>query len=289
MKSPPSPTAARRSRELARADGPSLAIVDWSMPEADGLEVCRAIRSLPDTRYVYAVLLTAHDQDEDVITGFDAGADDYVTKPFNTKELRARVRSGARIVQLQHQLIAARDELHQKAMHDPLTGLLTRGAFFELCDFEFSRAKRSGAPLALFMTDIDHFKSVNDRHGHLGGDEVHARGGPSPPRDLPQGGRRGPLRRRGVRGPGRRLRGVRRRPAGRAVPTGCQRPRIPGRHYDDSDHREHGYRHRERGRRAGDAAQGGGRGALLRQEGRSQPGRPRWGRGLVPSNSGHVG
>ncbi len=158
--------------EIARADGPSLAIVDWSMPEADGLEVCRAIRRLPDTRYVYAVLVTAHDQDEDVITGFDAGADDYVTKPFNTKELRARVRSGARIVQLQHQLIAARDELHRKAMHDPLTGLLTRGAFFELCDFEFNRAKRSGAPLALFMTDIDHFKSVNDRHGHMGGDEV---------------------------------------------------------------------------------------------------------------------
>jgi len=158
--------------ELARADGPSLAIVDWSMPEADGLEVCRAIRSLPDSRYIYAVLLTAHDQDEDVITGFDAGADDYITKPFNTRELRARVRSGARIVQLQHQLIAAREELREKAMHDPLTGLLTRGAFFELCDIEFARARRSGAALTLFMTDIDHFKSVNDRHGHMGGDEV---------------------------------------------------------------------------------------------------------------------
>jgi diguanylate cyclase (GGDEF)-like protein len=158
--------------ELARADGPSLAILDWSMPEADGLEVCRAIRSNPDSRYVYAILLTSHDRDEDVIAGFDAGADDYVTKPFNTKELRARIRSGARIVQLQHQLVAAREELREKAMHDPLTGLLTRGAFFELSDHECARARRSKTPLSIVMADIDHFKSINDRFGHPGGDEV---------------------------------------------------------------------------------------------------------------------
>jgi two-component system cell cycle response regulator len=157
---------------LARPDGPSLAVLDWSMPEADGLEVCRTLRTDPDGRYVYAILLTSHDRDEDVIAGFDAGADDYVTKPFNTKELRARVRSGARIVQLQHQLVAAREELREKAMHDPLTGLLTRGAFFEIGDHEFARARRSRTPLSLVMADIDRFKSINDRFGHLGGDDV---------------------------------------------------------------------------------------------------------------------
>jgi diguanylate cyclase (GGDEF)-like protein len=157
---------------LARADGPSLAILDWSMPEADGLEVCRAIRGNPDGRYVYAILVTSHDREEDVIAGFEAGADDYVTKPFNTKELRARIRSGARIVQLQHQLVAAREELREKAMHDTLTGLLTRGAFFELSEHECARARRSKTPLSIVMADIDHFKSINDRHGHLGGDEV---------------------------------------------------------------------------------------------------------------------
>jgi two-component system cell cycle response regulator len=157
---------------LARPDGPSLAVLDWSMPEADGLEVCRALRSNPAARYVYAILLTSHDRDEDVIAGFDAGADDYVTKPFNTKELRARIRSGARIVQLQGQLVAAHEELREKAMHDPLTGLLTRGAFFEISDHEFARAKRSPTPLSIIMADIDHFKSINDRFGHLGGDEV---------------------------------------------------------------------------------------------------------------------
>ena len=158
--------------EIDRPDGASLAILDWSMPKADGLEVCRALRSAPGGRYVYAILLTAHDQDDDVIEGFDAGADDYVTKPFNTKELRARVRSGARIIQLQQQLIAAREALREKSIRDPLTGLLTRGALFEICDLEFARATRGGGPLALIMADIDHFKSINDRYGHLAGDDV---------------------------------------------------------------------------------------------------------------------
>jgi diguanylate cyclase (GGDEF)-like protein len=157
---------------LAQADGPSLAVLDWSMPEANGLEVCQAIRSDPEGRYVYAILLTSHDRDEDVIAGFDAGADDYVTKPFNTKELRARIRSGARIVQLQRQLVAAHEELREKAMHDPLTALLTRGAFFEISDHEFARARRSRTPVSIVMADIDHFKSINDRFGHPGGDEV---------------------------------------------------------------------------------------------------------------------
>jgi diguanylate cyclase (GGDEF)-like protein len=157
---------------LAQADGPSLAVLDWSMPEANGLEVCQAIRSDPEGRYVYAILLTSHDRDEDVIAGFDAGADDYVTKPFNTKELRARIRSGARIVQLQRQLVAAHEELREKAMHDPLTALLTRGAFFEISDHEFARARRSRTPVSIVMADIDHIKSINDRFGHPGGDEV---------------------------------------------------------------------------------------------------------------------
>ena len=158
--------------ELSRSGGPSLAVLDWSMPEADGLEVCRAIRKRPDGEYVYAILLTSHDRDEDVIAGFDAGADDYVTKPFNAKELRARVRSGARIVKLQHQLVAAREELRERAMYDPLTGLLTRGAFFEIGEHEGARARRSRTPMSIVMADIDHFKSINDRFGHPGGDEV---------------------------------------------------------------------------------------------------------------------
>ena len=158
--------------EIAGPDGPSLAILDWSMPQVDGLEVCRTIRGTAAGQYVYLILLTAHDRDDDVIEGFDAGADDYVTKPFDTRELSARVRSGARIVRLQQQLIATREQLRDKAMHDQLTSLLTRGAFFEMCDNEFARAKRSGASLALVLADLDHFKQINDRYGHLAGDDV---------------------------------------------------------------------------------------------------------------------
>src|SRR4029453_16863354 len=102
------------------------------MPKIDGLRVCGAVRETVAGQYIYIVLLTSHDRDDDVIEGFDAGADDYITKPFDTRQLKARVRSGARIVQLQQQLIAAREQLREKAMHDPLTGLFNRGAFFEM-------------------------------------------------------------------------------------------------------------------------------------------------------------
>jgi diguanylate cyclase (GGDEF)-like protein len=159
-------------REIGRPDAPSLAILDWSMPKIDGLQVCRALRETVGGQYVYIILLTSHDRDDDVIEGFDAGADDYITKPFDTRQLKARVSSGARIVQLQRQLIAAREQLREKAMHDPLTGLLTRGAFFEICDGEIARAVRTGQSLALMMADLDHFKSINDRFGHLAGDDV---------------------------------------------------------------------------------------------------------------------
>jgi two-component system cell cycle response regulator len=158
--------------EMARPDHPSLIVLDWSMPKVDGLQVCRTVRDLITDRYVYIILVTSHDSEDSVVAGFDAGADDYVTKPFNNRELQARVRSGARIVQLQHQLIAAREQLREKAMHDPLTGLLTRGAFFEIHERELLRARRTDTPMSLIMADLDHFKQINDRYGHLAGDDV---------------------------------------------------------------------------------------------------------------------
>jgi two-component system cell cycle response regulator len=159
-------------RAISRPDAPNLAILDWSMPKVDGLQVCRSIREAANGQYVYVILLTSHDRNDDILEGFDAGADDYVTKPFDARQLKARVRSGARMVQLHQQLIAAREQLREKAMHDPLTGLLTRGAFFELCDGEIARAVRSHGSLALMMADLDHFKRINDQYGHLIGDEV---------------------------------------------------------------------------------------------------------------------
>ena len=140
----------------------------------DGVDVCRAIRRKALEPDVYIILLTGRGEREDIVEGFEAGADDYMTKPFDIPELRARVRTGARIVERQTELIAAREQLRAEAMYDSLTGLLNRSAFFDIFRKEVSRAERYETPLALIMADIDHFKDTNDRYGHPAGDMVLA-------------------------------------------------------------------------------------------------------------------
>jgi two-component system cell cycle response regulator len=157
---------------LFEREHPKLVILDRMMPHLDGLDVCRAIRRRGAEPYVYVILLTAQDDTREIVEGFEAGADDYITKPFEVQELEARVRTGARIAELQEQLIAARERLRIEATHDSLTGLLNRAAFFDGFGKEVVRARRYHTPLALIMADIDHFKSINDRHGHPNGDAV---------------------------------------------------------------------------------------------------------------------
>lgn len=157
---------------LLEADGPKLAILDWMMPEMDGIAVCREIRSKANNDYIYIILLTARDQMSDFLEGMDAGADDFITKPFKDQELRARLRAGIRILDLQSDLLAARDAIQYQANHDPLTGRWTRAAIFEILEKEIARATREHSYLSLMMIDIDHFKEINDKFGHLAGDEV---------------------------------------------------------------------------------------------------------------------
>jgi two-component system cell cycle response regulator len=149
-----------------------LLVVDWVMPKKDGIEVCKAIRSGPQEPYVYIVLLTAKDDKSDIIAGLDAGADDYLVKPCNPLELKVRLRAGRRVIELQEQLVKARESLRFEAMHDSLTGLLNRGAVLEQLNKELVRASRRGAPVAVLMGDLDHFKNINDNHGHAAGDAV---------------------------------------------------------------------------------------------------------------------
>src|SRR6188768_3496822 len=158
----------------ALAADPSLrlAIIDWVMPKVDGIEVCRKIRSGPAEPYVYVVLLTAKDDKSDIIAGLDAGADDYLVKPCNPLELKVRLRAGRRVIELQEQLVSARESLRFEAMHDSLTGLLNRGAVLEQLSKELLRASRRGAPVSVLMGDLDHFKSINDTNGHAAGDAV---------------------------------------------------------------------------------------------------------------------
>ena len=150
---------------LDRADAPRLVILDWMMPRMDGLEVCRRIRKAASDHYVYLIFLTAKEKQEEIIQGLEAGADDYITKPFDFHELMARLRTGSRILALQDQLVA-------QAMRDSLTGLLNREAILDTLQKELVRAVRSRNHLGVIMADIDHFKGINDTHGHLAGDIV---------------------------------------------------------------------------------------------------------------------
>jgi diguanylate cyclase (GGDEF)-like protein len=157
---------------LQQHDAPRLALVDWMMPGLEGVELCRRIRAAAREPYTYILLLTGRTESHDLVEGMDAGADDYLTKPFNAHELRARLRAGTRIIQLQEQLLQAREALRHQAMHDGLTGLLNHAAVLEALENELSRARRENQPLSLAICDLDRFKQINDSYGHPAGDLV---------------------------------------------------------------------------------------------------------------------
>ena len=157
---------------LQESPAPPLAILDWMMPGMDGVEICRRIRKAAQQRYIYVILLTAKTEQKDLVEGMEAGADDYLTKPFNTHELRVRLRAGRRILDLQEQLLQAQEALREQATHDGLTGLWNRTSILEILQKEAARSARENLPLAVLMADLDNFKTVNDTYGHLAGDHV---------------------------------------------------------------------------------------------------------------------
>jgi two-component system cell cycle response regulator len=159
-------------RELTKPDGPQLAILDWMMPGLDGVQVIKQLRAGHRKSYTYALLLTSRERSDDLVEGLDAGADDYLTKPFDAQELRARLRIGGRIVELERRLLSALEDADYQATHDFLSGIYNRAAITGLLKREASRCKRSSEPMSVMMVDIDHFKSINDTYGHPAGDEV---------------------------------------------------------------------------------------------------------------------
>ena len=146
-----------------------LAVLDWMMPEINGIQLCQKIRENDhqgkEQDYTYIILLSAKDEQKDLIKGLSAGADDYITKPFNHLELKARLKTGKRIIDLQRQL-------QEQASRDSLTELWNRKRMFRILDKEINRAQRDNLPVAVIMMDIDRFKSINDTHGHHFGDLV---------------------------------------------------------------------------------------------------------------------
>jgi diguanylate cyclase (GGDEF)-like protein len=157
---------------LQAENAPRVALLDWIMPGIDGLEICRRVRARSSQPYVYIMLLTANDKVGNLVEGLESGADDYLTKPFHPQELRARLRVGLRMLDLESRLVEARESLRFKASHDSLTTIWNRGAIIEMLERELSRARRDGSSVGILLADIDHFKRVNDTRGHLVGDEV---------------------------------------------------------------------------------------------------------------------
>lgn len=157
---------------LKQDDAPSMAILDWMMPNLTGPEVCRLVRGLERDQYTYLLLLTARTLKEDLIEGMDAGADDYLTKPFDQQELQVRLRAGKRVVDLHSELLAAREALRDQATRDSLTRLWNRSSILAMLQRELARGARESRPLGLVVMDLDRFKSVNDTYGHIAGDQV---------------------------------------------------------------------------------------------------------------------
>ncbi|MCX8033246.1 MAG: diguanylate cyclase [Thermoleophilia bacterium] len=157
---------------LSGPDAPDLAVLDWMMPGLDGVEICRRIRAMDLVNPPYLILLTSRGDKHDIATGLEAGASDYVQKPFDPDELRARLLVGRRFAELNAKLLDMQRELERQALTDPLTQVMNRRAVLARLEEELARSTRDQKPLSVAILDIDHFKAVNDRYGHAAGDAV---------------------------------------------------------------------------------------------------------------------
>lgn len=150
----------------------NLAILDRKLPDLDGLDLCREIKADPRFRNRYVIMLTGEADEQDKIEGLDLGADDYITKPFQYKELLARIRAGKRIVDLQSELLESNRRLELLSITDGLTRLYNHRHFQDEMVRAFDESQRYQRPLSLAIIDIDFFKKVNDTYGHAAGDDV---------------------------------------------------------------------------------------------------------------------
>lgn len=160
--------------ELKKKDPPRIAVLDWMMPGLSGPVLCSKVREKGDEEYTYLILLSSNSGQDNIVDGMRAGADDYIIKPYNRQELEVRIKAGVRIIELQSELLAAKEEIRIQSQTDALTGISNRRAIFERLDGELNRAERDKKSLSIAMLDIDHFKVVNDTYGHQAGDAVLA-------------------------------------------------------------------------------------------------------------------
>lgn len=158
--------------QTVREQMPDLVLLDVMMPDLDGFTVCQALKQDPAVRDIPVLLMTARAETDSRVKGLELGAHDYIPKPFETAELIARVRAALRVKRLQDELKEANRLLERLATNDPLTDLPNRRTFDREIFLAMERARRTGQPLAVVMIDIDHFKQINDAHGHQYGDDA---------------------------------------------------------------------------------------------------------------------
>jgi two-component system cell cycle response regulator len=147
-----------------------MAILDWMMPGMKGVEICKKLRHRKRSRYTYIILLSAKDRKQDIIAGLSSGADDYMTKPVNFLELKARLQTGKRIVDLEDKLLLIQSQLKDVASRDSLTKLWNRAEITKFLQEELDRGRRESKPVGVIMADVDYFKKINDVLGHDIGD-----------------------------------------------------------------------------------------------------------------------
>lgn len=176
----------RDALEQLRGQRPQIVITDWVMPGVDGIELCRIARASDWGRLLYIIILTAHGDESRLIEALDAGANDYLIKPVNPRELQARLRAATRVVELQAELdrraerleamnaklVEANRRLYDFAHTDALTGLPNRRFIIDRLQQEWALFARKRVPFSVLLLDIDHFKAINDEHGHDAGDGV---------------------------------------------------------------------------------------------------------------------
>lgn len=149
-----------------------IVITDWDMPEMNGIELCKQIRQKSFQGYVYILFLSSNDSQKDIINGLKAGADEYLSKPINPLELITRISTAKRIINLERSLRKKNEEIKYLSIIDPLTKAYNRGYLDERMAIELKRGSRYKHPLSIILCDLDFFKKVNDKFGHLAGDEV---------------------------------------------------------------------------------------------------------------------